>query len=75
MTASTSGGSKLVRVVGESESSHFSQGHYRIYFGLGSETVRAIEVRWPDGVEEDQGIQGTGGNRVFTITRRSPLQH
>jgi hypothetical protein len=35
--------------VGQSEGSHLSQGHYRVYFGLGAATSAKLEVRWPDG--------------------------
>ena len=48
--------------VGESDDSRRSQGHYRVYFGLGeAESVRKLQIRWPDGartsltdVEADQ---------------------
>ncbi|MGH2989130.1 MAG: CRTAC1 family protein [Solirubrobacterales bacterium] len=36
--------------VGQSDDSRYSQGHYRLYFGLGdSGEARAVNVRWPDG--------------------------
>lgn len=36
--------------VGESESSRYSQAHYRVYFGLRkAQTVDKIAIRWPDG--------------------------
>lgn len=40
-------------VVGGNESSYFSQGHYRLYFGLGGNTkAHRIEVAWPDGLTQ-----------------------
>jgi hypothetical protein len=39
-----------VQEVGLSDSSYFSQGHYRLYFGLGSiPSAERITVRWSDG--------------------------
>ncbi|VAW54791.1 hypothetical protein MNBD_GAMMA06-611 [hydrothermal vent metagenome] len=39
------------RWVGQAESSHYSQGHYRNYFGLGNSAKKvALKVRWPDGL-------------------------
>ena len=34
--------------VGQSDGSHLSQGHYRLYFGLGAATAASLEVTWPD---------------------------
>lgn len=39
--------------VGQSEGSHYSQGHYRTYFGLDTYAdVVQIRVDWPDGTQE-----------------------
>jgi len=35
--------------VGQNETSLFSQGHYRLYFGLGDAPEAKVIVRWPDG--------------------------
>jgi hypothetical protein len=35
--------------VGQNETSLYSQGHYRLYFGLGLQTSADLTVRWPDG--------------------------
>ena len=44
------GDTKQVAEVGHAESSRFSQGHYRSYFGLGQQThVDRLTVAWPDG--------------------------
>jgi hypothetical protein len=38
------------QVVGQADGSHFSQGHYRLYFGLGQDTApKSLRVQWPDG--------------------------
>ena len=48
--------SEQFRWVGQFEGAHFSQGHYRIYFGLGeSEIVNKVIVRWPDGSSNEYG--------------------
>lgn len=45
-----SGGQRYYGWVGESDDSHHSQGHYRIYFGLGGDAVvDRVAVRWPNG--------------------------
>ena len=36
--------------VGQAEGSHYSQGHYRLYFGLGKQNkIESLEVIWPNG--------------------------
>jgi len=38
------------QTVGASEGSYLSQGHYRLYFGLGAGgKVSALQIHWPDG--------------------------
>ena len=42
--------------VGQNDDAPHSQGHYRLYFGLGPhEAVEAVAVRWPDGSRTDLG--------------------
>ncbi len=47
-----SGGHRQVQRVGEAEGSRFSQGHYRVYFGLGhgrkAKRVDQVTVVWPN---------------------------
>jgi len=51
--------------VGQSEGSHFSQGHYRLYFGLGDDPAAdTVRVTWPDG-----SIQELGRSAVDEIIR------
>lgn len=46
---STAGGTQLQQV-GSAEGSHFGQGHYRLYFGLGSsDAADEVRIVWPDG--------------------------
>ena len=41
------------QMVGQSEGSLYSQGHYRLYFGLGmNQKVNAINIIWPDGSKQ-----------------------
>ncbi len=64
----TAGGRRQVQTVGASEGSFFSQGHYRLYFGLGqSGTAEAVEVRWPDGPV--QRLTDVAADRSMTIER------
>jgi hypothetical protein len=46
--------------VGLNDGAFFSQGHYRLYFGLGSHArADRLEIRWPDGqVQELSGVEG-----------------
>ena len=41
--------------VGQNETSLYSQGHYRLYFGLGAAVAADVTVRWPDGSTDDLG--------------------
>lgn len=44
------GAAERVQWVGQNDTSHFSQGHYRAYFGLGKRLgVSRLLVEWPDG--------------------------
>ena len=54
--------------VGQAEGSHFSQGHYRLYFGLGQQpTVETIKVFWSDGSVKE--LNNVTGDRLLTINR------
>ncbi len=60
---------RQVAEVGESESSHYSQGHYRLYFGLGDDDEPdSIEVRWPGG--NVQLIEQPVSRRIVHIAKR-----
>jgi ASPIC and UnbV/FG-GAP-like repeat len=49
------GGETQTQWVGQNETSVYSQGHYRLYFGLGDQTSARVEVRWPGGRVRDFG--------------------
>ena len=52
--------------IGIAEGSHYSQGHYRLYFGLGKATrPDSLQIAWPDG--KIQTISEPESNRVLTI--------
>ena len=53
--------------IGESETSLRSQGHYRVYFGLGAATEADVEIVWPDGFEQDLGT--VAADQVVGISR------
>ena len=43
--------------VGQSEGSHYSQGHYRLYIGLGEQkTPITLNIRWPNGSVQSQKV-------------------
>ena len=57
---------RQVQEVGHAESSRFSQGHYRLYFGLGQQTqVDSLTVAWPDG--SLQTVPDVQVNRLITV--------
>ncbi len=44
------GGVEQIQEVGHAEGSRYSQGHYRVYFGLGQRgQLDSLSVAWPDG--------------------------
>lgn len=50
---------ELTRWVGEADGSVFSQGHRRLYFGLGADTsVVSMHVTWPDGTIQPVPVSG-----------------
>ena len=59
------------QIVGGSEGSYFSQGHYRIYFGLGThEQATALTIKWPDG--RSQILSNVAANQLLTIKSVEP---
>ena len=68
----TNGGNQLIQV-GHAEGSHFSQGHYRIYLGLGKlKAVNSIRVTWSDGQTEE--FDNLELNHLNDIIQGSGLQ-
>jgi hypothetical protein len=64
-----SGGRRHVQVIGLNDGAFFSQGHYRLYFGLGGETrAQTLRIRWPDGAE--QLLRDVEGDRLMVFARQ-----
>ena len=62
------GGRKQFQFVGQNDDSHHSQGHYRLYFGLGgTATIDRLVVRWPDG--KMTRMQNVSADQLLTITQ------
>lgn len=61
---------KQLQQVGNTDDSYFSQGHYRLYFGLGKDKqVKAIAIKWSDG--QTQRLENVVGDRLITIDKIS----
>ncbi len=64
------GHSKQVQQVGMSEGARYSQGHYRLYFGLGKSVAPFdIEISWPDGIV--QKINSVEPNQLLIVKRQT----
>lgn len=56
--------------VGSSEGAFFSQGHYRLYFGLGqNETAKSVKIRWPDGSMQE--LDNVPGDALLVVTKEA----
>ena len=56
------------QVVGLNDGAFFSQGHYRLYFGLGPHSrADVVRIRWPDGQEQE--LRNIEGDRLHVITQ------
>ena len=59
------------QLVGSAEGSFFSQGHYRVYFGLGThDQADVITVKWPNG--ESQTLRDVAADQQITIEQLAP---
>lgn len=57
-----------LQAVNQSEGSHYSQGHYRLYFGIGqNQSVESLKVFWPDGYVEK--FQNIPSDQLLTLSR------
>lgn len=66
----TVAGQQHMQTVGSTESAYFSQGHYRLYFGLGKQTqVDAVEIMWPDG--QQQAISRLEADRLWQLSKKA----
>jgi hypothetical protein len=62
------GGRRHTQEVGSQDSSYSSQGHYRVYLGLGERTEAGrIEIRWPDG--HLQVLDKVKADQLLKVTR------
>ena len=60
---------KQFQQVGCAEGSRYSQGHYRLYFGLGQDSEPlSLRVNWPDGKSSE--IDHPGADRLLKIAWR-----
>jgi hypothetical protein len=58
------------QVVGINDSSFFSQGHYRLYFGLGADaSAEKVAIRWTDG--NSLTLENVPGNQLVRVTPNS----
>ena len=61
---------KILQEVGNAEGSHYSQGHYRLYFGLGAHNkVSSVTVIWNDG--HSQSITNPEADRLLIIEEQA----
>ena len=68
VTVRTVDGQQLQQV-GLNDGAFFSQGHYRLYFGLGPHArVDRMEIRWPDG--QVQELTDVEGDRLQVIKQK-----
>jgi hypothetical protein len=59
--------------VGASEGSFFSQGHHRLYFGLGKHArAETVAIRWPDGSRQE--LHDVDGGRLLTVQQEVRTQ-
>jgi hypothetical protein len=57
--------------VGSTDSSYFSQGHYRLYFGLGKDNVvSSLQIQWPNG--QAQTIKNLAAGKIWKIKQNEP---
>jgi hypothetical protein len=63
------GGRTVTQWVGQNDDARHSQGHYRLYFGLGgARVVKVLTVRWPGGGETR--LRKVRADRLLRISRR-----
>lgn len=59
---------RQTQVVGLNDGAFFSQGHYRLYFGLGSRArADVVRIRWADGQEQE--LRDVDGDRLLTVVQ------
>ena len=69
VTVVTPDGQQIMEV-GSNEGAFFSQGHYRLYFGLGQhERAKTVKVRWTDG--SIQELHNVPGDTLLVIEQKA----
>ncbi len=59
--------------VGSTDGAFFSQGHYRLYFGLGNNAkADAIKIRWSDGYQQE--LKDVNGDSLLVVERKAQSQ-
>ena len=58
----------ITQWVGQNDDARHSQGHYRLYFGLGEAERQRLVVHWPGGRETR--LHQVRGDRVLRIAAR-----
>ena len=59
---------RQMQEVGVSDGAFYSQGHYRLYFGLGPhDRADSVIIRWPDG--EQQVLKDVAANTLLVVER------
>lgn len=65
ITVTTPAGQQI-QEVGINDGAFYSQGHYRLYFGLGQHSnADLVNIRWPDG--ETQELENVSGDAMHVI--------
>ena len=60
--------SQQTQLVGSNDGAFFSQGHYRLYFGLGShKSVNSVKIRWPN--NQQQVLEDVPSDALLVIER------
>ena len=55
-----------VQEIGNSDGAFYSQGHYRLYFGLGKHSkADVVRIRWPDGTIQE--LKNLAGDELHTV--------
>lgn len=68
MVKVTTAAGEQLQQLGTTDSSYYSQGHYRLYFGLGkSDRIEAIDLQWSDG--QTQHLDNLQGDRLIVIKK------
>ena len=69
VTVVTPDGQQIMEV-GSNEGAFFSQGHYRLYFGLGQHgSAESVKIRWPDG--SMQVLDNVPGDTLLVVEQET----